>query len=248
MIKDLKLRNNLPVVKAAMADGGFTLVELLIVISILGIMAAILVGTLNPIALVNKAKDSRRKNDLNKIKIAFEAYHTNKQQYPPRDQIKDWNKTENCGKEIVQMKSYLKTLPCDPNKKPYEIVYVNRNTFKVITNLENKKDNHIPPNWYLEDTYLAYATRKNEVNYGVSSSNILWYESVGEIDNVCGHDCIKYVSGSSETITNGSCISGGVIFCFWGQPTGNNFGVAIGSLPSYPQCFTDYCCNGSGCE
>lgn len=213
-------------------------------------MVAILIGTLNPIALVNKAKDSRRKNDLNKIKIAFEAYYNDKETYPLKNEISEWNISDNCGKEITKMKSYLRILPCDPNKTPYEIVYVNRNTFKVITNLENKKDNHIPPGWYLDGTYIAYSTRKDQVNYGVSSSNILWYDSTGGVDPSCGLDCLKYSisTGGNENIKNGICNSGGGILCFWGNIWGNNLGVVFPGIDPLPQCYDDGCCNGSGCD
>lgn len=141
------------------------------------IMIAIVIGTLNPIALVNRAGDSRRKNDLNKIKVAFEAYHTNKGVYPTAQEVSVWNVQANCDKEVSQIKSYLKVLPCDTLKKPYEIIIINpKTTFKILTNLQNRKDLNIPPDWYAVDTYPAYRFRKNQVNYGVSSSNILWYE------------------------------------------------------------------------
>lgn len=159
----LSINRHLPLKKGEtlIKNRGFTLVELLIVISIIVVMAVILVGALNPVALVNKAQDSRRKNDLNKIKIAFEAYYNNKGEYPADV---SWNVSSNCGKPIAQMSSYLTNLPCDPNKTTYEITTINTNTFKVLTSLENKKDKDIPLSW------------TNRLNYGVSSSNILWYQ------------------------------------------------------------------------
>jgi len=249
-MKKIKNKNHPPVAKAAMADRGFTLVELLIVISILAIMVAILIGTLNPIALVNRASDSRRKNDLDKIKIAFEAYYADKGIYPMAQGVLLWNVAGNCGKEIGQMKSYLKTLPCDPTKNPYEIVIINNNTFKVIANLQNKKDKDIPPNWYSEGTYPSYHDKKDQVNYGVSSSNILWYDVEGGIDKDCtGLDCLIKIIGGGPCIGTNSCISGGQTLCFVDRCTGNNLGVPLPGIPdTTPQCYVNRCCNGSGCN
>jgi type II secretory pathway pseudopilin PulG len=140
---------------------GFTFVELLIVISIIVIMVVVLIGAINPVAMTNKARDSKRKSDLNKIKIAFEEYYNSKGEYP--DDV-SWNVLSNCGKQVPQMKSYLTSLPCDPDKVPYYIEVINANTFKVLAELKNKKDKDIPTGW------------TNRLNYGVSSSNILWYQ------------------------------------------------------------------------
>lgn len=248
MIKDFKLKR------------GLTLVELLVVISILVIMVGIVAGTLNPIALVNKANDSRRKNDLNKIKIAFEQYYTDKGRYPSKIEVDGWNIEANCGKTISQMKTYLKTLPCDPNKKPYSIIIINPSIdtlnnpsipkgFKVITNLQNKKDVDIPVDWYVDEDRYNYRETRDEVNYGVSSSNILWYDYSG-IDPACGHDCLRGIFGQEgcQKVDNGTCVSGGSTLCFIGSCSGNNLGIDFPPIEKLPQCYVDSCCQGSGCE
>ena len=258
MNKELRIKkkimrgsSNLPTVKVAMAGRGFTLVELLIVMAIMGLLIAVVIGTLNPVALVNRAKDSRRKNDLNKIKVAFESYHTDKGVYPTAVEVGVWNISNNCDNEVVQMKSYLKTLPCDYQKKPYEIIVINpKTTFKIITNLENKKDVDIPINWYLDSAPYNYRDRKNQINYGVSSSNILWYDLVDRVDPACGLDCLKKVGAADAIpVINGVCISGGNIWCFRGRPTGTMYGFPIpGITITTPQCYLSSCCNGSGCH
>lgn len=247
------------IIKYLRLKSGLTLVELLIVMSILMFMVGIVVGGLNPIALVNKARDSRRKNDLNKIKIAFEAYYTDKGNYPTKAEIDNWNVVANCGKVIPQMKSYLKTLPCDPKGNPYEIILIytyidteNNDTiskaYKVLANLENKKDNDIPSDWYTSDLY-NYRDRVNEVNYGVSSSNILWYDYSG-IDPTCGRDCMSATILGSECGSTNNCVSGGATLCFIGKCSGNNLGAVLPGFEDKktPQCYVSRCCQGSGCE
>ena len=65
-----------------MGRKGFTLIELMVVVTILAIMSMILVGIINPIALVNRGRDARRKKDLARIKTAFEEYYNDKGCYP----------------------------------------------------------------------------------------------------------------------------------------------------------------------
>lgn len=153
---------------------GFTLVELLIVMAILAMLMVMVVGILNPVALVNRARDSRRKNDLNKFRIAFEEYYNDKGVYPYGEM--DFCKLkENCGKKIQDMKGYLNNCLCDPNGQPYNLL-IDHNWFKVMTNLENKNDTSIPADWYTDGSYSVSGLDKKIVNYGVSSPNILWYE------------------------------------------------------------------------
>jgi prepilin-type N-terminal cleavage/methylation domain-containing protein len=63
-------------------DKGFTLIELIVVIGIMGIMSVGIMLTLNPFAQFQKANDARRKSDLAQIQRALEIYYQDKQQYP----------------------------------------------------------------------------------------------------------------------------------------------------------------------
>lgn len=162
----------------------FTLVELLIVIAILLIMIVILIGILNPIALVNKAQDSRRKKDLNRIRVAFEEYFNDKGCYPNnvpdsflRNQLND---NKNCGSSSVFGK-WLKPWPCDSNGKPYDVLtgYDDDSNcpkwFKIRAVLENKKDPSIN----------IVAVAENDPNYGVSSGNITPGGYLGDGNPAC---------------------------------------------------------------
>ncbi|MBI5742854.1 MAG: prepilin-type N-terminal cleavage/methylation domain-containing protein [Candidatus Niyogibacteria bacterium] len=55
---------------------GFTLLELLIVISIIAILSLILIFALNPAEILRKARDTQRVSDLNTIKTALAVYIT----------------------------------------------------------------------------------------------------------------------------------------------------------------------------
>lgn len=63
-------------------SGGFTLVELLIVISLIAILSVAVLATINPIEQANKAKDASVQNDAAEVLNAYERYYANSQEYP----------------------------------------------------------------------------------------------------------------------------------------------------------------------
>ena len=66
---------------------GFTIVELLIVIVVIGILAALVVTTYNGIQ--EKARDTERKTDLNALHAHAEAYQAEAGKYPSLAQFND---------------------------------------------------------------------------------------------------------------------------------------------------------------
>ena len=160
----------------------FTLVELLVVVAILIMMATVMIGVLNAIGITNKGRDAQRKKDLNRIKVAFEEYFNDKGEFP--FDYANWNIKSNCKSSVFA--PYLNSWPCDPNGQPYNI-YVEINKFRIITNLENKKDKDIPNGWYIKRDFNMPILGLNvdTANYGVSSANILWYEGLVRDYSAC---------------------------------------------------------------
>lgn len=68
-------------------QSGFTIVELLIVIVIIGILATLVIVTFSGVQ--QKARDSERKTDINAIAGQLEAVYANKGAYPSLAQIND---------------------------------------------------------------------------------------------------------------------------------------------------------------
>jgi prepilin-type N-terminal cleavage/methylation domain-containing protein len=54
-------------------QGGFTLIELLVVIAVIGMLSTVAITSLNTARA--KARDTRRKSDLEQILLAFEQYY-----------------------------------------------------------------------------------------------------------------------------------------------------------------------------
>lgn len=66
---------------------GFTIVELLIVIVVIGILAALVIVTYNGIQ--QKARDTERKTDIKALQGQLEAYWANNAKYPTMAQVND---------------------------------------------------------------------------------------------------------------------------------------------------------------
>jgi len=61
---------------------GFTLVELLIVIALLGVIATIVIAAINPIDQANKARDAGYKNDASEVVSAVQRYYASQSNFP----------------------------------------------------------------------------------------------------------------------------------------------------------------------
>lgn len=74
-------------------NSGFTIIELLIVIIVIGILATLVIVTYNGIQ--QKARDTKRKTDINAIQGQVEAYYAQNGKYPTLGNINasDWRGT-----------------------------------------------------------------------------------------------------------------------------------------------------------
>jgi type II secretion system protein G len=59
---------------------GFTLIELIVAIAVIGILAAVILPSVQ--GVIMKARDARRKTDLNSIQLALESYFNDIGYYP----------------------------------------------------------------------------------------------------------------------------------------------------------------------
>lgn len=151
---------------------GFTLIELLIVIAIIAILVVLAIWAVT--ANLAKSRDARRKADLDRIKIAFEDYYGDSNEYPPDTALVE------CGSDAL--KPYLSSIPCDPRtKQPYCYIYDSDNlgqNYRILSNLENHNDPVISELSCDEDpTYCGYeddcSALGSRFNYGVASTNVL---------------------------------------------------------------------------
>ena len=85
---------------------GFTLIELLVVIAIIGLLATILLASLNQAR--QKGRDARRIGDIQSIKVAMELYYDAHQDYPATT-----SGTFNTP-AVLQTEGFLSQMPTDP--------------------------------------------------------------------------------------------------------------------------------------
>jgi len=91
---------------------GFTLVELLIAISLIGILTGVLLAVINPRGIQAKARDSQRVSDLAKVKVALESYFSDNRSYPIRTSWVLVDTDAVLASALVN--NYINLLPKDP--------------------------------------------------------------------------------------------------------------------------------------
>ena len=124
--------------KVMKKEGGFTLLELLIVIVIIGILALLIIP--NVTSAPKKARDTQRKTDLRAVQKALEEYYTSYNAYPVATGIAD---TALGAALATGNPPILKAVPTDPkNSSQYVYTYTAAaNTSYALTGcLENGQD------------------------------------------------------------------------------------------------------------
>lgn len=92
---------------------GFTLVELIVVISILGILVAMTAFMINPATQLKKARDTKRQNDLSQMRSALDTYYNDNNSYPISVPFGSEFSTINGN---IYMKKTPKDPLCDPSQ------------------------------------------------------------------------------------------------------------------------------------
>lgn len=106
---------------------GFSLVELLVSIAILGVVTSVVLVAINPAKRLAQGRDSKRISDLKQIGNALKAYYTENSAYPEATcTYNGWERSEVVGvqgdcngnkaefMEYLKEEKWLKTVPVDP--------------------------------------------------------------------------------------------------------------------------------------
>lgn len=91
---------------------GFTFIEILIAMAVIGVLGSVLIVIINPATQFNKANDGKRKADLAAIQSALEQWRFDNSSYPPAVA----GSLGPCGQSLVNGGiTYLQRIPCDPD-------------------------------------------------------------------------------------------------------------------------------------
>ena len=92
---------------------GFTLIELLVVIAIIGVLASIVLASLNTARA--KSRDARRISDVKQLQLALELYFdgAGTGQYPAANG--NCTVADHQGLNVLVTNNYISSIPTDPN-------------------------------------------------------------------------------------------------------------------------------------
>ncbi|WP_039853595.1 type II secretion system major pseudopilin GspG [Hylemonella gracilis] len=97
---------------------GFTLIELMVVLVIIGVLAALIVP--NVLDRADDARVTAARTDVNNIKQALKLYRLDNQRYPSAEQgLAALVNRPETGPAAVNWRRYLDKLPPDPWGRPY---------------------------------------------------------------------------------------------------------------------------------
>ncbi|MGA1046803.1 MAG: type II secretion system protein, partial [Minisyncoccia bacterium] len=115
---------------------GFTLLEMVLVITLIGIIISVALVVINPNSQIAKVRNSQRISDVNTIYSAVEQYFTDNLTYPEgmtttkKDVCNGSTVVENCIDLSGLVPTYLASVPIDPSGVAYQI-YINSDNNRI---------------------------------------------------------------------------------------------------------------------
>ena len=106
---------------STVSQRGFTLIEIMVVVVIIGLLAAIVAPNL--IGNIDRAAVNRARADIRSIETALNLYRLDNFGYPSTDQGLEALVNHPGETAAPNWKAYLRNLPSDPWSQPYQYVH-----------------------------------------------------------------------------------------------------------------------------
>ncbi len=101
---------------------GFTLIELMVVLAIIGVLAALVVP--NVLDRADDARGTAARTDVNNLMQALKLYRLDNQRYPAAEQgLQALVTKPTTGPAPLNWKPYIDKLPNDPWGRPYQYMF-----------------------------------------------------------------------------------------------------------------------------
>ena len=166
-------------VKFLKSGHGFTLIEILITLALIGVMATGIIVVLNPLVQLQKAQDAKRKSDLSQIQKAVEQYYQDNGSYPPKFAATDYRIKALDGSVVNwgdPWLPYMANLPADPNSSKNYVYNSTSNgqTYYIYASLDRgANDPQVCNNGAACSSLPAGAScGTGTCSYGISSPNV----------------------------------------------------------------------------
>jgi len=176
---------------------GFTLIEIMIVVAIIGLLSTLFLT--NWKKQHNRTEDALIKSDLNRLQVAFEDYYTDNNCYPPQTWF---DGAEDCNSN--HLTQYLSKIPCHPKTHlPYvlEKDSTGCSWFKLFGNLTDTNDSDSFTTIYhnnSESIIYNYAVASSNISLTTPDSNNTYYYCQ-EINNCTSYDPTLFSCSPSYT-------------------------------------------------
>jgi prepilin-type N-terminal cleavage/methylation domain-containing protein len=181
------------------ARKGFTLLEILLVITAIGILASIVLLAINPNRQIAQVRNTVRQADINTIQKALEQYLINNGRYPSSIRITPGyicnTETEQIGgitncsgrvdlRELVP--TYLAAIPKDPQATGTNTGYkasikIGNNKISITADLSENKLISINPLSMVQDGLVLHLDAGNQSSY--SGTGNTWFDLSDNISN-----------------------------------------------------------------